>query len=47
MDLGEDQLLLTGSHPTIVASWNPNEAKLTLTIETNHAVQMYRLFYFL
>ena len=28
---GEDQLLLTGSHPTIVASWNPNEAKLTLT----------------
>ena len=24
---GEDQLLLTGSHPTIIASWNPNEAK--------------------
>ena len=28
---GEDELLLTGSHPTINASWNSNEAKLTLT----------------
>ena len=28
---GEDELLLTGSHPTITTSWNPNEAKLTLT----------------
>ena len=28
---GEDQLLLTGSHPTIAANWNANEAKLTLT----------------
>ena len=29
--LGEDQLFLTGSHPTIVASWNASEARLTLT----------------
>ena len=29
--LGSDQLLLTGSHPTIAATWNANEAKLTLT----------------
>ena len=28
---GEDQLLLTGSHPAIAANWNANEAKLTLT----------------
>ena len=28
---GEDELFLTGSHPTITTSWNPNEAKLTLT----------------
>jgi len=28
---GEDQLLLTGSHPGISALWKPNEAKLTLT----------------
>ena len=27
----EDQLLLIGSHPTIAATWNANQAKLTLT----------------
>ena len=29
--VGQDQLLLIGSHPTIAATWNANEAKLTLT----------------
>ena len=29
--LGEDQLSLIGSHPNVVANWNPNQAKLTLT----------------
>jgi hypothetical protein len=29
--VGEDQLLLIGSHPSIAATWNANEAKLTLT----------------
>ena len=28
---GEDLLTLTGSHPTITASWNASEGKLTLT----------------
>jgi len=28
---GQDQLLLTGSHPTIAANWDANQAKLTLT----------------
>ena len=28
---GEDQLLLSGSHPTIAANWDANQAKLTLT----------------
>jgi gliding motility-associated-like protein len=29
--VGQDQLSLIGSHPTIVANWNANQAKLTLT----------------
>ena len=29
--LGQDQLLLSGSHPTIAANWDANQAKLTLT----------------
>ncbi|NHM01779.1 Ig-like domain-containing protein [Flavobacterium difficile] len=29
--LGQDVLTLTGSHPTILSSWNPTEGKLTLT----------------
>lgn len=29
--LGQDQLILTGTHPTINASWNTIEGKLTLT----------------
>ena len=29
--IGEDQLSLIGSHPTIAANWNANQAKLTLT----------------
>lgn len=29
--LGQDVLMLTGSHPTILSSWNPTEGKLTLT----------------
>ena len=29
--VGQDQLSLIGSHPTIAANWNANQAKLTLT----------------
>ena len=29
--IGEDQLSLIGSHPNVVANWNANQAKLTLT----------------
>jgi gliding motility-associated-like protein len=29
--IGQDQLSLIGSHPNIVANWNANQAKLTLT----------------
>ena len=29
--LGEDQLILTGNHPNITWSWNPMQAKLSLT----------------
>ena len=29
--LGEDQLILTGNHPNIIWSWNPIQAKLSLT----------------
>jgi gliding motility-associated-like protein len=29
--VGQDQLSLIGSHPNIVANWNANQAKLTLT----------------
>ncbi|OYU79500.1 MAG: lectin [Flavobacterium sp. BFFFF1] len=28
--LGQDQLILTGTHPTIAATWNASEGKLTL-----------------
>jgi hypothetical protein len=28
--LGEDQLILTGTHPNIIANWNSAEAKLSL-----------------
>ena len=36
--LGEDLLSLTGSHPTIVASWNASEARLTLTGKSGGAI---------
>ena len=36
--LGEDLLSLTGSHPTIVASWNASEARLTLTGKSGAAI---------
>jgi len=29
--VGEDQLILTGTHPNIIANWNPSEAKLILS----------------
>ena len=37
--LGEDQLILTGSHPNVTSNWNAAQAKLTLSPASGSTIQ--------
>ena len=37
--LGEDQLILTGSHPNVISNWNAAQAKLTLSPASGSTIQ--------